>query len=51
MTVSFGSVMFRAFDLEKFICKLDKDLKSKNSFRRLGMVMIGSVRKSRILFA
>lgn len=48
VTIALGRVMFRAFDFEKFICRLDKDLKIEKSLRRLGMVFIRSVWNSRI---
>lgn len=43
-----GRVIFRALDFQKFICRLESVLKSEKSLSRLGMVIIGSVRKSRI---
>lgn len=48
MTNSFGKETFRALDLEKFICRFERNLKFAKSLRRLGMVVIGSVRNSRI---
>lgn len=48
VTISFGNEMLRALDLEKFICKFERDLKSAKSFKRFEMVLVGSVRKSKI---
>lgn len=48
VTVSCDSDILSALDLEKFICKFDKNLKRAKSLSRFGMVVVGSVRKRRI---
>lgn len=48
VTSVFGRVIFRAFDLEKFICRLESNLNREKSLSRLGMVVIGSVRNSKM---
>lgn len=47
-TKVFGSVILRAFDLSKLICRLESYLNRAKSLRRLGIVVMGSERNSRI---
>lgn len=47
-TKASGRVILRAFDLSKFICRLEILLNSVKSLRRLGIVVIGSDRNNRM---
>lgn len=46
VTVLVGREMFRALDFTKLIWRLESNLKRENSFKRLGIVVMGSVRNS-----
>lgn len=47
-TVVVRSVTFRTLDLSKLICRLEIFFNKVNSLRRLGMVVMGSERNSRM---